>query len=215
MDAEQKTSTQNLTKNPKKIGKGPMILITVLGIVILVIGIGFSGYILGYRQGEEVTQNDYESKLSEITGVIPGIIPTNQETKSISGTVKSKTDDSIVFETTKIAKSVLDIGKRVDIIAKIDSGTEIVFEKTSFDTGSDPKKPPTVNTETKKLTLGDIKEGDNLTFFCNDELYGKETFTATRVVKVDNSNIGMPLPTPEKPATPPPASTEPLEDKNQ
>lgn len=189
---EEKTNQQpeSVIPSTKKHGKGAMILMTVLGVIVVVLGIAFSGYIMGYRHGQEIVGADYDQKLSELGSFIPGLIPVDQEVKTISGNILTVSDNQITFEGAVPAKSILELNEIATFTAEIDNNAEIISQETSFE---QPKQdePPEIDIKTEKLSIGDLKEGDVVTFESADDIYGKTEFTAIKVIK--NADI-IPLP---------------------
>lgn len=177
------SSAESKPLSPKKSGKHQhlLIILTIIVICLLGVGIGFSGYFFGYKQGIEMTQLEYNQKIASISSQIPGILTNNQEVKSISGKILTVSENEITFEAAKPAKTLLELNEKVTFKTKINDKTEISSQKMTLP-GTD-KKNPEPKIETKKLKISDLKKDENAVFYSETDLYGQTEFTAVKIIK--------------------------------
>lgn len=163
---------------------GLMILMLVIGL-----GVGFGigmliGYPVGKSKGGQETENQYKDVLSEVTPLIPGLIPENQEVTSVSGTVTSVSANELKFEGVMPTADILETEKVQQFTALVSGETKIYRLRLNEAALSE-----TVNIETppdpfieEEVTINDLKEGDQVSVETGKDIRGKTSFAAKEIM---------------------------------
>lgn len=162
-----------------------MITISIIGFVAitLAVGIGFSGYSLGYSQGQDITSREYESKAQLSSGAIP-TIASSDDVRSITGTIISINDREVQFSALTLSGNFLDAPENTTYTAFIDNTTTLEELKTTFPSSSEDNSGLTgFKRETEKRSISDFSEGDSVTAYSEENIKDITSFSASKIEK--------------------------------